>query len=284
MQNSLVSVIIPTFNDGELLPIAIQSIIDQTYKNLEIIIVDDGSTDNTKGVVDSFIKKDSRVKYFTTPQNDTKRIDWRGVNINAGCFARNYGMSQAQGEWIAFQDGDDASLQNRIEIQLALAQKYQATCIITSCVKFETAHIGAKIDSERYFQDHKDIVITPKKIIEQGLKTKGILMNFRLHKYIPFTVKKWFPGFRKLFFRAPDSFPGAGNSPFFKREVFDKVQYRSLPERVWPALSGRGADRDFLFQVAETFEKSYSIKIPLYLWRVGGGYNPYPNWEKYLMK
>ncbi len=53
----------------------------------------------------------------------------------------------------------------------------------------------------------------------------------------------------------------------FKREVMEKVQFRKLKDRVWPSFMGRGADRDFNFQVAETFKNSYYFPIALYLWR-----------------
>ena len=65
-----------------------------------------------------------------------------------------------------------------------------------------------------------------------------------------------------------EDYPGTGNSPLFKREVIDKVIFRKLSERIWPSFMGRGADKDFNFQVAETFKNSYHFGIPLYLWRV----------------
>lgn len=286
MQNQpLISVIIPTYNEEARIPVAIQSIVDQTYKNIEIIVVDDQSTDSTEKVIKEFIKKDQRIRYLKVPKNDKSRIDWRGVNVNAGCFARNFGMEHAKGEWIAFQDADDASLRNRIETQLDLATRYKAVCITTACVRFEEKWIGKELDAEKYLEAHKDIVIPPETIVEIGMRAKGVLMSkWFPHSYIPFTVKKWFPFARKLFFKTWDFYPGAGNSPFFKREVFEKVRYRKLIDRVWPAQSGRGTDRDFLFQVAETFKNSYSFQLPLYLWRVRGNYDPYPNWEKYIKK
>lgn len=281
----LISVIIPTYNDGALLPIALKSIINQTYKNLEIIVVDDNSTDGTEKTVRKFAQKDPRVRYFKTPDKDTRRVDWRGVNINAGCFARNYGMKKATGEWIAFQDGDDSSFLNRIETQLKLAIKYNATCITTACVKLKDGWIGSQLDTEKFLEKEKDLIVFPQEIVATGKRTKGILINKWIpYSYFPFTVKKWFPFARRSFFGTQEGYPGAGNSPFFKREVFEKVSYRKLSDRVWLSLSGRGADRDFLFQVAETFQNSYSFRIPLYFWRVGGDYNPIPNWEKYIKK
>ena len=62
----LVSIIIPTYNRADIIPVvSIQSVLNQIYKNWELIIVDDGSTDNTKGVCDNFTSEDKRIKYFS---------------------------------------------------------------------------------------------------------------------------------------------------------------------------------------------------------------------------
>lgn len=283
-EGPLISVIIPTFNEGPTIAIAIQSIVDQTYKNIEIIVVDDGSTDNTAEIVAKFVKKDTRVKYITCPYYDPNRVDWRGVNISVGYLARNYAMSQSRGEWITFQDADDASLLNRIETQYNLAMRYNATCITTFLLPFKEEFLGKKLDVERVFKEEEVLIISPQQIMSAAKEAKGALMrSWFPHQYIPFAIKKWFPFTRKLFFGSQAGYPGADNSMFFKREVFKKVQFRKFDDRVWPALSGRGVGRDFVFQVAETFKNSYSFRIPLYLWRTKDAHDPFPEWEKYLI-
>lgn len=280
----LVSVIIPTYNEGPTLGVAIQSIIDQTYKNIEILVVDDGSTDDTKNIVQEYTQKDSRVHYLTCPYNDPNRVDWRGVNISVGYLARNYGMAQARGEWITFQDADDASLINRIEAQHDLAVTHHATCVTTSWLPFEEKLIGKHLDVKRILKEEQGIVIYPDEITRTARRAKGILMSrWFPHTYVPFLFKKWLPGVRTLFFGNQEKYPGADNSMFFKREVINQVQFRKFDDRIWPALSGRGVGRDFAFQVAETFKNSYSFRLPLYLWRVKDVHNPYPGWEKYLL-
>jgi len=101
-----VSVIIPTYNRAELVSRAIQSALDQTHPPLEIIVVDDGSTDDTKETVREFAERDSRVKYIGHETN-------RGVSA-----ARNTGILSAQGEYIAFLDSDCYWLPEKIEKQL----------------------------------------------------------------------------------------------------------------------------------------------------------------------
>ena len=89
----LISVIIPTYNRASKISDCIHSVMNQTYDNIEIIIVDDCSTDNTEEIVKQI--KDKRVRYFKLERN------------MRACFARNFGADHACGEYIAFQDSDD---------------------------------------------------------------------------------------------------------------------------------------------------------------------------------
>ena len=104
---SLVSVIIPAFNRAALLPRAIASVRAQTHQHWEVIVVDDGSTDNTREVVESM--KDSRVTYCR-----------HTVNRGAGA-ARNTGLRAARGEWVAFLDSDDWWRPEKLAVQLSVA-------------------------------------------------------------------------------------------------------------------------------------------------------------------
>ncbi|MCD6400322.1 MAG: glycosyltransferase [Anaerolineales bacterium] len=99
-----VSVIIPSYNREHQVGRAIQSVLDQTYKDFEIIVIDDGSIDNTEKVVKSF--NDERVKYIR-----------QGSNGGAAA-ARNTGIKIAQGEYIAFQDSDDEWFPEKLEKQM----------------------------------------------------------------------------------------------------------------------------------------------------------------------
>ena len=91
--NPFISIIIPTFNRQELLPKAINSIRNQSCENWELIIIDDGSTDQTSVLLDSY-KDDSRIKSFYQ--------DNQGVSV-----ARNYGVKKSTGDYIIFLDSDD---------------------------------------------------------------------------------------------------------------------------------------------------------------------------------
>lgn len=101
MLDKLVSVIIPTYNRQETIFAAINSVLEQSYSNLELLIVDDGSTDNTINIISSI--NDSRIKVYKQDKN-------RGAN-----YCRNYGISKAAGEYIAFNDSDDIWHTDKLE-------------------------------------------------------------------------------------------------------------------------------------------------------------------------
>ena len=94
MKNPLVSIIVPIYNMGNLLKHSLDSILNQSYKELEIILVDDGSTDKSVEIIDEYQKKDPRIVVIR--------------QANAGqSVARNAGLRLARGEFISFIDGDD---------------------------------------------------------------------------------------------------------------------------------------------------------------------------------
>jgi len=103
-ENPKVSVVIPTYNRAHLICRAIQSVLDQTYQNLEIIVVDDCSTDNTEEIVKDF--KDERIRYIQHNEN-------KGASA-----ARNTGIKASQSEYIAFQDSDDEWFSDKLEKQI----------------------------------------------------------------------------------------------------------------------------------------------------------------------
>ena len=103
-----VSVILPVYNREKSLEYAMRSVLDQSYKDLELIVVDDASTIDLQPIVESF--DDPRVKYIRQEENG-------GASV-----ARNTGLAAAQGKYIAFQDSDDLWLPNKLQMQLDLLE------------------------------------------------------------------------------------------------------------------------------------------------------------------
>jgi glycosyltransferase involved in cell wall biosynthesis len=264
MNKPLISVIMPTHNNAKTLRTAIDSIRNQTYENLEIIVIDDNSTDDTAEIVESIKQKDVRVIYYKMSDTDSQRIDPKlKRNINAGYSARNFGFEKAHGELLTFQDGDDASLSNRIEVQYDLLNKYNATHVTVGWIPFKESLINTRGDAQV-----KSEMIGPEEMYRLSQRTKGLIAKLApsLNSIISFHFKRW-RIINRLFFGSLEPYPLSGNCPLFRREVIKKVKFRKLRDRVWPSFMGRGADRDFNFQVAETFRNSYAFNIPLYLWR-----------------
>ena len=283
MDKPLISVIIPAHNNSTTIREAIFSILNQTYRNLEIIIVDDNSTDDTLNVAKEFMKSDQRISVYALPFDDPQRFNKRGRNINAGYSSRNYAFKNVKGEWVTFQDADDVSLLNRIEVQYLLAEKYRATSVCLDWQQYKKNLVGKKLNFEKILNEEKNIAVSKESITALAKKTKGFLIPFLgpLNSLIPFEWKRA-RFINKLFFGSLDAYPGTGNSPLFKREVLSKVKFRPLKDRIWPSFMGRGADRDFNFKVAETFKNSYTFFIPLYLWRQDKQNERYIEYEKYL--
>lgn len=111
-QPAKVSVIIPTHNRAELLRRAVASVLAQSFRDFEIVIIDDASDDDTRGAVASH--SDGRIRYFRNPQN-------RGEGAS-----RNAGIARSAGEYIAFIDDDDAWLPEKLEAQVKLLDRCSA--------------------------------------------------------------------------------------------------------------------------------------------------------------
>lgn len=114
----MISVILPTYNRAKEIPKSIESILNQTYKDFELIIIDDGSTDNTQEVVAGY--QDKRIRYI---QNTTSK---HGVSV-----ARNIGIRESTGEYITFNDSDDVFYPDKLEKQSAFLEREKAD--VTFC-------------------------------------------------------------------------------------------------------------------------------------------------------
>lgn len=116
MQNhGLVSIITPTWNCARFICETIRSVQAQTYKNWEMIISDDCSTDNTCEVIAPYLKEDSRIKYICNPKN------------SGAAITRNNALKVAQGKWIAFLDSDDLWLPEKLEKQVSFMMENKYT-------------------------------------------------------------------------------------------------------------------------------------------------------------
>jgi glycosyltransferase involved in cell wall biosynthesis len=130
----LISIIIPTYNRERTIIRAIKSVIFQSYKNFELIIVDDGSTDNTKEILKPFL--------------ENKKINYYYKENGGVSSARNLGIKKAKGEYIAFLDSDDEFLQKKLEIQIKEMKRFNNIFSISNSIE-------VKMKKEKKFNKYK---------------------------------------------------------------------------------------------------------------------------------
>lgn len=139
MTEGLVSVIMPTYNCAKFISETLDSIQAQTYENWEVVIVDDCSKDNTKEIVDAYIARDPRIKYFC-------------LDVNSGAaVARTKAMELAEGEYMAFCDSDDLWMPDKLERQLAFMKEngYAFTCTAYEQVNEQTEPLNRVIKTKK---------------------------------------------------------------------------------------------------------------------------------------
>jgi glycosyltransferase involved in cell wall biosynthesis len=198
----LVSVIIPSYNGAQFLEQAVSSVINQTYKNLECIIVDDGSTDDTQQLCKNLIKNNSQIKYV--------------YQRNGGPgSARNRGIKEAVGDWIQFLDADDWLNEDKIRFQLDYFHKI-ANNANENVVLFSDYNV-ITVDSHQNIQKRVTQIIgnlSEEQILHRILSWNGEDDNCPLHTNSMLSKRSVFE---------KDSFIEAKNSGFEDLELYIRL-------------------------------------------------------------
>jgi glycosyltransferase involved in cell wall biosynthesis len=166
----LVSVVIPMYNVENYIAETLESVLNQTYKNLEIVIVDDGSKDNSASVVKEYLQKHNCIKYIIQENS--------GVSI-----ARNRGVAEATGEFIAFLDSDDLWLPEKLGKQLERIQASSMDACYCGYKEYIDGRIGSSFP-ERYYEgdilvdvlEEKTSTWTSTLVIRKSIITKNDLV------------------------------------------------------------------------------------------------------------
>lgn len=159
-KNELISVIMPAYNAEKTLSQAIESVLKQSYKYLELIIVDDCSNDQTLLLARKYEKQDKRVHVLSNQTN-------RGVS-----FTRHKAVKEATGKWLAFLDSDDVWMSDKIEKQIALQRKRNAKLTFTGSAFMNSE--GDRINS----QLHVPAEICYRQLLKQNLiSNSSVLVN-----------------------------------------------------------------------------------------------------------
>ena len=169
--NPLISVIVPIYNTSKYLPRCLNSIINQTYKNLEIICINDGSTDSSLSILQNYAQKDSRIK-ITTQKN---------AGLSA---ARNTGITKSTGKYITFVDSDDEISHNMLEKLLVSLQKNDTDISVCSFKEIypdgEITHFNKVSSAQTY---------TTEQALKAMLQEQGFMLSATM-KLFPTTYFK----------------------------------------------------------------------------------------------
>ena len=152
--NPLISVITPVYNSEDLVGKTIQSVLDQTYENWELILVDDGSTDSSGDICDHFAEKDARIRVIHKPNG--------GVSS-----ARNVGLAAAEGEYITWLDSDDWFANDMLESTLSAAREYNVSAVLCN---YE--NVSAKGKRQRRYEFEENIVLNREEALKWLLSVK----------------------------------------------------------------------------------------------------------------
>lgn len=160
-----VSVIIPNFNRAELLEQAIASALAQTLAPKEVLVCDDGSTDNSRDVVAGF--QDARVRWLA------------GEHTGLPAVARNRGIHASSGDWLAFLDNDDAWLPNKLALQLAAVQATgcQAVCSNAVRVDRDGRDIGLYFSMPDRLLTFKRLLLVNEVICSSALVQRSLVLS-----------------------------------------------------------------------------------------------------------
>jgi len=161
LEKGLVSVVIPTYNRAGTIVRAVESVLNQDYPLVEVIVIDDGSKDDTPERVSKRFGEDQRVRYFRIPNS--------GV-----CGARNRGLKEVRGEFVAMLDSDDYWLPGKLSLQIGVLQKHPELSMVWSDMDaideadnlVARRYLRTMYASYRYFPSTLDL-------FDKELKTEG---------------------------------------------------------------------------------------------------------------
>lgn len=234
----LVSVIMPTYNCGDLIPETIASVRGQSISAWELILVDDCSSDNTQEILHSYTKSDSRINLVSLP-----------VNSGRPAVPRNIGLEKAHGEFIAFLDADDIWHRQKLELQMDFMKRYDCQFCSSSLIDFYLVS-NVYCQTDRMLKPEK---ISVEKIRHSRLLLKNLIPNssvclnrdlingfrfeedirykaiedynlwLRLHQKIPYSIKLKAP---LLFYRKSGSGISKSKFSMFKKNYMMYSEYR----------------------------------------------------------
>lgn len=183
----LVSIIIPVYNVRDYLEECVESVIKQSYENLQIILVDDGSTDGSEKICDLFKNKDPRIEVFHKE--------------NGGLSdTRNFGILKSKGEYLFFLDSDDIISKKAIEILLFACINYDADATVTGLKRFEGNYNREEIVEGNFIEMNQEYTLSNMLLhVGFGHEAPGKLYKKNMWKDIKFPFGKLYEDYATIY-------------------------------------------------------------------------------------
>lgn len=229
----LVSVVIPTYNCAAYIAQAVQSVLDQTYKNIEVIVVDDGSTDNTRLVLEPFMGK---IRYILT---ENRRA----------AHARNVGMKAASGKYIACLDSDDLYLPSKVALQVAFMEAHPEVGILSTEV---SSIIGKTITEECHLRSYHQIFERKGWSYGDIYPVQGQFRCEAVAEEVPYFIGNVF----RHLLHGPVLMQ---NTVLFKREILEHVGYHD-------ENYSHATEYELIVRICRDYQAAF-LNIPTYLYR-----------------
>jgi glycosyltransferase involved in cell wall biosynthesis len=229
----MVSVIIPTYNRAGFISDAVQSVINQTYKNIEIIVVDDGSTDSTKSSVEPFRDK---IHYIVTENKGQ-------------AHARNTGMKAATGHYIAFLDSDDTYLPYKLELQVSFMEAHPEVGIVATEV---SSLIDNEIAEENHLRSFHCIYHRKGWSYEDIYPVRGLFHCETLARLVPYYIGSIF----RHVLQGPLLM---SNTILFPRELLQSVGYQNEAYHL-------AEEYELIVRICKHYYAAF-LNIPTYIYR-----------------
>lgn len=249
-----VSIIVPIYNSEKYLPQCIESILNQTYKNFELILVNDGSTDNSLSICESYAQKDEKIEILNLQHN--------GVSN-----ARNNGISKAKGEFICFVDSDDKIEKDFLLVLTNLQNKYNS----------DIAEVDFKYlnDNSKKNTDNKEEVFNSFQMMNRLYSTNGIrtvmipnkLYKASLFENILFDLEHEHEDefiIHKLIFSAKDNI-AVSNLKLYVYRIHKKSRQRTFNTRKLDVLQVFDEREKYFKEKEELVEKNKIAKLDMIL-------------------
>jgi glycosyltransferase involved in cell wall biosynthesis len=226
-----VSIIIPTYNRARLLPNAIRSVLEQSYGHIEIVVIDDGSTDDTRKVLEPFAEK---IRYLTSDHKGT-------------AHARNVGMRAATGKYIAFLDSDDVYLPYKIELQVAFMEDHPEVDMVYT--EFSGSYENSFVD-EYHLRTYHDSYERKGWAYDDMFPVKGEFFVPVVKRSVEYYIGNIFK-YNLLGTAVPS------NTVLFRKEILSTVGYQNETYRL-------AQDYEFVARICKHCQVAF-LNIPTYV-------------------